>query len=415
MPKDKKTTSYPISGIKYLIDQNKINFEPSYQRGYVWKKTQKELLIDSLFLGYDLPKIYFHEHREGNKIYDVVDGQQRLRTIYDFLMNRLKLPADSDPINGFEIANKYFNELSLDLQMDFQAINLDVVVLNSEYTTYDIEDMFLRYQNGEPLNAAEKRKAVPGNFKNIVQELAEHKIFEKCNFNNSRNGYEDAVAKILHVRIFGNFTSITPDAIKRTYISNKGITRSDPHVKDVSRILTLMVKSFDLSNNPSPRLKKYAVLTLAEVFYNLSETYSIVDFKGAIANSYLNFEQLRIENEELDESMQDSIFSGFTDAARGDSPAQQEYRYKTLLEFIIKENPEITTKDPNRAFTDQQRLAIYNKNGGVCQNPTCGKSVAFEEFHADHIVPHSRSGKTTVSNGQVLCLQCNLSKSNKGS
>ncbi len=412
MAKDKKTVSYTILGIKFLIDQGKINFEPSYQRSYVWKKTQKELLIDSLFLGYDLPKIYFHENRVGDKIFDVVDGQQRLRTIYDFVMNRLKLPVDSDPVNNIEIANKYFNELPLDLQMDFQGINLDVVVLNSEYNTYDIEDMFLRYQNGEPLNAAEKRKAVPGNFKNIVQELSAHKIFEKCNFSNIRNAYEDAVAKILHVRIFGNFTSITPDAIKRTYINNRTITSSDSYVKSVKQILNLMLKAFELSNNPTPRLKKYAILTLAEVFYHLSETYSIVDFKAAIANSYLKFEQLRAENEELDESLQDSNFSGFTDAARGDSPAQQEYRYRTLLEFIIKDNPDLTTKDPNRSFTDQQRIAIFNKNGGICQGINCGKVVSFDEFHADHIDPHSRGGKTTVANGQVLCLPCNLSKSN---
>ena len=412
MAKDKKTVSYTISGIKYLIDQDKINFEPSYQRGYVWKKTQKELLIDSLFLGYDLPKIYFHQNPVGNKMFDVVDGQQRLRTIYDFLLNRIKLPSDSDPINGFDIANKYFYELDINLQMEFQAINLDVVVLNSEYNTYDIEDMFLRYQNGEPLNAAEKRKAVPGNFKTIVQELSEHKIFEKCNFTNSRNGYEDSVAKILHVRIFGNFTSITPDAIKRTYLNNRTISNSDKNVKDVNRTLNLINKSFDLSNNPSPRLKKYAILTLAEVFYTLSEVYSINDHKAAIANSYLNFEQLRAENEDLDESIQDSILSGFSDAARGDSPAQQEYRYKTLLEFIIKGNPNMATKDPDRSFTDQQRLAIFNKDGGICQNQTCGKSVAFDEFHADHILPHSRGGETKVSNGQVLCIQCNLIKSN---
>lgn len=412
MAKDKKTVSHTIMGIKFLIDQGKINFEPSYQRGYVWKKTQKELLIDSLFLGYDLPKIYFHENRVGDKVYDVIDGQQRLRTIYDFLMNRLKLPIDSDPINGFDIANKFFNELPLDLQMEFQSINLDVVVLNSEYNTYDIEDMFLRYQNGEPLNAAEKRKAVPGNFKNIVQELSGHKIFEKCIFNNSRNAYEDAVAKILHIRIFGNFTSITPDAIKRTYINNRAITIADPNVKNIKQIFNLMLKAFDMSNNPSPRLKKYAILTLTEVFYHLSETYSVLDFKAAIANSYLKFEQLRAENDDLDESVQDSTLSGFTDAARGDSPAQQEYRYRTLLEFIVKDNQDIPTKDPNRSFTDQQRIAIFNKNEGICQNENCGKSVSFDEFHADHIIPHSRGGKTTVSNGQVLCLSCNLSKSN---
>ena len=410
MAKDKKTVSYTIAGIKYLIDQDKINFTPNYQRGFIWKKTQKELFIDSLFLQYDVPKIYFHESNASIKVFDVVDGQQRLRTIHDFLLNKFKLPNDSDPINGIEIANKYFHELSLDLQMEFQAINIDIVVLNSEYTSYDIEDMFLRYQNGEPLNAAEKRKAVPGEFKNIVQELSSHSIFEKCAFTNNRNGYEDSIAKILHVRIFGNFTSITPDAIKRTYINNRTIRNTDTNVKEVKSILNLLVKAFNDSVNPNPRLKKYAILTLVEVFYSLSEIYAVVDFKAAIANSYLKFEKLRVDNEELEEAMQNPIFSGFTDAARGDSPAQQEYRYKVLLEFIIKDNPDLDTKDPNRSFTDQQRSAIFYKDNGICQNPKCGKTVTMDDFHADHIIPHTRGGKTKVSNGQVLCLPCNLSK-----
>jgi hypothetical protein len=185
--------------------------------------------------------------------------------------------------------------------MEFQAINIDIVVLNSEYNSDDIEDMFLRYQNGEPLNAAEKRKAVPGEFKNIVQELSSHSIFEKCVFTNNRNGYEDSIAKILHIRFFGHFTSITPDAIKRTYRDNRAIKITDPKVKDLKSVLNFIVKSFNESTNPNPKLKKYAILTLVEVIYTLSEIYAVIDFKAAIANSYLKFEKLRVDNEEVDD------------------------------------------------------------------------------------------------------------------
>ena len=40
----------------------------------------------------------------------------------------------------------------------------------------------------------------------------------------------------------------------------------------------------------------------------------------------------------------------------------------------------------------------------------CGKKVDWDNFHADHIKPHSQGGKTSVENGQVLCSTCNLKK-----
>ena len=131
MIKDKKTVSHTISNLIHLIKSNRINFSPAYQRGYVWKKNQKELFIDSLLLGYDIPKIYFHDNPNGTIRFDVVDGQQRLMTISEFIANQLKLPSESDPINGEQIANKYFNELSDDLQLDFQNIIFKIFLVNS--------------------------------------------------------------------------------------------------------------------------------------------------------------------------------------------------------------------------------------------------------------------------------------------
>ena len=47
--------------IKWLIQQKEyINFSPSYQRmGGIWNKRQKQMLIDSILNGFDIPKIYF--------------------------------------------------------------------------------------------------------------------------------------------------------------------------------------------------------------------------------------------------------------------------------------------------------------------------------------------------------------------
>ena len=48
--------------------------------------------------------------------------------------------------------------------------------------------------------------------------------------------------------------------------------------------------------------------------------------------------------------------------------------------------------------------------GGFCR--LCGERLS-QNFHADHVVPFSKGGPTTVSNGQALCPRCNLSKGKK--
>ena len=63
----------------------------------------------------------------------------------------------------------------------------------------------------------------------------------------------------------------------------------------------------------------------------------------------------------------------------------------------------------SRAFSTLQRVEIFNRSGGNCQR--CGCDITLSNFHADHIIPWSQSGKTQVSNGQALCPPCNLKKS----
>lgn len=63
----------------------------------------------------------------------------------------------------------------------------------------------------------------------------------------------------------------------------------------------------------------------------------------------------------------------------------------------------------SRRFGSAQRMLIYLRSGGTCQR--CSISIQLSTFHADHIVPWSKGGKTTLSNAQALCPSCNLSKS----
>ena len=74
--------------------------------------------------------------------------------------------------------------------------------------------------------------------------------------------------------------------------------------------------------------------------------------------------------------------------------------------------PDIEPIDPIRAFSAEQRLAIFRRDAGRCrlQIKCNGEMVSWDNWHADHIVPHSRGGKTTVANGQLACPVCNQAK-----
>lgn len=66
--------------------------------------------------------------------------------------------------------------------------------------------------------------------------------------------------------------------------------------------------------------------------------------------------------------------------------------------------------DPQRTFSKLQRDEILRRSNGHCVG--CGTPLG-ADWHADHIVPHARGGRTEVINGQALCRPCNSRKSAK--
>lgn len=82
-----------------------VDFDPEYQRGYVWTDKDKELLLDSIFNNIDIGKFVFihlddREWSERGVGYEILDGKQRLSTLIEYYENRF-------PYHG-----KYYNDLS---------------------------------------------------------------------------------------------------------------------------------------------------------------------------------------------------------------------------------------------------------------------------------------------------------------
>jgi hypothetical protein len=173
----------PLQELATLYPE-KLPVNREYQRGTKWRLPQKQALVDSLLRGYQIPLFYVHIQKTSgytagsvNEIAWLVDGQQRLASITDFLKNRFSLPdpeigalttvAPAVMITGSAWAGKTFDELSSEDRERLLGTKLQVVEMHTQDED-EVRDLFIRLQAGTPLTAQEKRDAWPGDFTTFV-------------------------------------------------------------------------------------------------------------------------------------------------------------------------------------------------------------------------------------------------------
>lgn len=77
-----------------MIDSGIIEI-PLFQRNYVWDIKKASKLVESLILGLPVPELFFYSEGDENNTYKIIDGQQRLLSIYFFVKGRFPKNTDS--------------------------------------------------------------------------------------------------------------------------------------------------------------------------------------------------------------------------------------------------------------------------------------------------------------------------------
>ena len=80
------------------IQSGDIDLQPEFQRGEVWSKLKKQRLIDSILRDWHVPPIHVIENPKTRK-HEVLDGQQRLAAIRDFVSDRFAVDGRIEPID----------------------------------------------------------------------------------------------------------------------------------------------------------------------------------------------------------------------------------------------------------------------------------------------------------------------------
>lgn len=194
--KEIHTDAYPMSigELINLYTDKELDIHPEFQRIYRWSEVQKSRLIESILLGIPLPSFFVAQREDG--IWDVVDGLQRLSTIFSFLGIYKNENDEVEPpliLKGTEYLpalegmawsettspNKYF---TIDLQRTFKREKVDLKIIKKESDDQTKYELFQRLNTfGSSLSDQEVRNCllimIDRTFYEWIKDLATYEPF----------------------------------------------------------------------------------------------------------------------------------------------------------------------------------------------------------------------------------------------
>lgn len=162
------TTEYTVELLAHKMEREDFVIPP-YQRNFTWDSHRKSRFIESLHMGLPIPFLFFWEM--GNGKLEIVDGSQRLRTIFEYVRGELTLTTlDELP----SLTGTKFADLLPSRQRKMLNKSIRGIVLNEHADDQARFDMFERINTGSKVaNTAEVRRgALQGPFQTMVEDLA---------------------------------------------------------------------------------------------------------------------------------------------------------------------------------------------------------------------------------------------------
>lgn len=168
-----------------MVMKGSVVFDNEVQRAYVWDIPRRTKLISSMLMGLPVPALYAKKTADGK--YDVLDGQQRSRTIAKFLNDEFalgELELDWTPdVEGveetkhYDLTGKKFSELDEDMRDVINDYSLTIYYFEN-LTDEETDEMFIRLNNGKPFTTKEINVAFCKDRKTAIR-IGKHEVFNE--------------------------------------------------------------------------------------------------------------------------------------------------------------------------------------------------------------------------------------------
>lgn len=335
-----------------------LNIRPAYQREFVYNQKQRDAVIVTVRNNRPLNTFYWSKNEDGS--YEVLDGQQRTLSICQF-------------VNGeYSIDYKYFkHQLSKEEQDQILDYKLDVYICEGPENE-KLEWFETINTAGAVLTAQELRNAVySGAWLNSA------KIYF------SKTGCQA-------YNIGKQYMKGTP--IRQDYLETVLDWISDGNIEQYMADHCKTKNADELWN-----YYQEIIDWIESIFPNYYK-----EMKGLPWGKYFNIYRRNDYN-------RDFLAQDVKQLMLDDEITKKAGIFEYLLSGKDTSKEKLLSL---RTFLPGDKRTIYERQNGIC--PRCGKHFEIDEMEADHIIPWSKGGKTTLDNCQMLCKHCNKQLSDNG-
>lgn len=210
MSLEKASIVWSAKQLKGMVVNGKINFDHIVQRSYVWERSRKSALIESMIIGYPIPPVFAKRVDEGtgkrgSNIYHIMDGKQRLSTIKEYLNDEFALTT-LEPVSFMDdeigeectanISDKKFSELPEALQNFLNTVTINVTYFDN-LTKEEERELFKRLNAGKPLSTKSRLLASCKDIEGLL-DIGSHKLFDEMMTDKARAN-KNQVALVMKV------------------------------------------------------------------------------------------------------------------------------------------------------------------------------------------------------------------------
>lgn len=357
----------------------------SYQRKKVWGDKDNIRLIETILLDLVIPEIFMWDYDTdpdtGKTITHIVDGQQRINAIFEFIAGKYKLQKryllDKEIIDKY--ADRYFIDLDDETKKTIWSYEMSIVNLDKHFSKDEVRTMFYRLNLTDySLNDQEKRKSWDSAYGKVSEELAneafwqEYKLFSVRDVR--RMGDIEYCSSILLLAREGIIDQTKGDRLDQIY---KELSEDYPDAEsDVEKVHNAMelIRSITEGKTNGFVNKKIQMYTLFCVMFDFNDehiniTEEMIKYMNVFVRCYALFKnEYEIEFDSPDEQKGIEYLKRYKLASsEGVNKIGNRIIRFEILKKILTQSEKVTISTFEKIAKKMEEIASENKDGEKSQ------------------------------------------------